>query len=241
MLDLFMAGMTGLNMLSSNKSAKNQLAVQQMLTQAEIDRNNKIMELYDQGSTEMKNVMSELYGGFGTYDDVSVENFKGMKDYVSLARQVEEAEKKPVVKKKVTPKKATPKKVAPKKAVPKKGTPKKGTPEKPKKPPVKKKFDVSKAKKNPKALKRFITKTKLKTGEKNAKGEPKEVSLSSILSNKKHKLYKKALAMKNKFIEKDSKRLDKDEKSKTVRKKKSDTKASDDAGDALAAFFGRPK
>jgi hypothetical protein len=47
--------------------------------------------------------------------------------------------------------------------------------------------------------------------------------------------------MKNKFIEKDSKRLDKDEKSKTVRKKKSDTKASDDAGDALAAFFGRPK
>jgi len=155
--------------------------------------------------------------------------------------QVEEAEKKPVVKKKVTPKKATPKKVTPKKAVPKKGTPKKGTPEKPKKPPVKKKFDVSKAKKNPKALKRFITKTKLKTGEKNAKGEPKEVSLSSILSNKKHKLYKKALAMKNKFIEKDSKRLDKDEKSKTVRKKKSDTKASDDAGDALAAFFGRPK
>jgi hypothetical protein len=92
MLNMFMAGLTGLNMLSSNRNAKNQLAMQQQLTQAEIDRNNKIMELYDQGSEEMKNVMSELYGGFGTYDDVSVENFEGMKDYISLARQVEEAE-----------------------------------------------------------------------------------------------------------------------------------------------------
>lgn len=145
--------------------------------------------------------------------------------------QVEEAEKKstkkkPTVKKKVVTKKPK--------------IDKKPKTDKPKKPPVKKKFDVSKAKKNPKALKRFITKTKLKTGEKNAKGEPKEVFLSSILSNKKHKLYKKALAMKNKFIEKDSKRLDKDEKSKTTRKKKADTKSSDDAGDALAQFFGRP-
>jgi hypothetical protein len=92
MFNMVMAGLTGLNMLSSNRNAKNQLAMQQQLTQAEIDRNNKIMELYDQGSEEMKNVMSELYGGFGTYDDVSVENFEGMKDYISLARQVEEAE-----------------------------------------------------------------------------------------------------------------------------------------------------
>ena len=92
MLDMAMAALSGFNLLSSNKNAKNQLAIQQMLTQAEIDRNNKIMELYDQGSEEMKRVMSELYDGFGTYDDVSVENFKGMKDYFSLARQVEEAE-----------------------------------------------------------------------------------------------------------------------------------------------------
>ena len=91
MLNALMAGLTGLNMLSSNRQANKQLALQQMLTQAEIDRNNKIMELYDQGSEEMKKVMSDLYGSFGTYDDVSVENFKGMKDYFSLARQVEEA------------------------------------------------------------------------------------------------------------------------------------------------------
>ena len=91
MLNAIMAGMTGLNMLSSNRQANKQLALQQMLTQAEIDRNNKIMELYDQGSEEMKKVKSDLYGSFGTYDDVSVENFKGMKDYFSLARQVEEA------------------------------------------------------------------------------------------------------------------------------------------------------
>lgn len=91
MFDILMTGLTALNTLSSNNRANKALDQQNALTLAEIERNKKIMELYEQGSEEMKNVMSELYGSFGTYDDISVENFKGMKDYFSTARQLEEA------------------------------------------------------------------------------------------------------------------------------------------------------
>lgn len=92
MFNMIMTGLTALNTLSSNNRANKALAQQNALTAAEIARNEKIMELYEQGSEEMKNIMSELYGSFGTYDDISVENFKGMKDYFSTARKLEEAQ-----------------------------------------------------------------------------------------------------------------------------------------------------
>lgn len=91
MINALMTGLNAFNMFSSNNRANKALAQQNALTAAEIARNEKIMELYEQGSEEMKNVMSELYGSFGTYDDISVENFKGMRDYFSTARQLEEA------------------------------------------------------------------------------------------------------------------------------------------------------
>lgn len=91
MINALMTGLNAFNMFSSNNRANKALAQQNALTAAEIARNEKIMELYEQGSEEMKNVMSELYGNFGTYDDISVENFQGMRDYFSTARQLEEA------------------------------------------------------------------------------------------------------------------------------------------------------
>jgi hypothetical protein len=92
MFPQIMTALTAFNTLSSNNRANKAMAQQNALTAAEIARNEKIMELYEQGSEEMKNIMSELYGSFGTYDDISVENFKGMKEYFSTARKLEEAQ-----------------------------------------------------------------------------------------------------------------------------------------------------
>jgi hypothetical protein len=89
-VNMLMTGLSAVNMLSSNNRANKAAAQQNMLTAAEVARNEKIMELYSQGSEEMKSIMSELYGGFGTYDDVSVENFKGMREYFSKSRQLDE-------------------------------------------------------------------------------------------------------------------------------------------------------
>lgn len=91
MFNAVMTGLTALSTLSSNNKANKAMDQQNALTAAEIARNEKIMELYEQGSEEMKNVMSELYGSFGNYDDISPENFRSMRDYFSVARQVEEA------------------------------------------------------------------------------------------------------------------------------------------------------
>lgn len=85
-----MTFLNGVNMLASNSRANKAANQQAALTAAEIARNERIMELYEQGSEEMKAVMEELYGSFGTYDDVSVDNFKGMRDFFSLNRQLED-------------------------------------------------------------------------------------------------------------------------------------------------------
>lgn len=53
MLDLIMGGMSLLNTVKSNKRANQAANEQSALTAAEIARNEKIMELYAQGSTEM--------------------------------------------------------------------------------------------------------------------------------------------------------------------------------------------
>lgn len=91
MFNTIMTGLNLLNTISSNNRANSALDQQNALTAAEIARNEKIMELYEQGSEEMKQVMSELYGSFGNYDDISPENFRAMRDYFSTARKVEEA------------------------------------------------------------------------------------------------------------------------------------------------------
>lgn len=81
---------TGYNALKSSKNASDSVKAQEALTAAEIARNEKMMELYAEGSAEMKRVMDELYGGFGTYDDVSVENFDAMRDFFSTNRRLED-------------------------------------------------------------------------------------------------------------------------------------------------------
>ena len=94
MLNTFLTIATGLNALSSSNKAGKAADQQAALTAAEIAHKEKIKELYSEGSDQMKAVMEQLYGEFGTYDDVSVDNFKGMRDFFSVNRKAEELQNK---------------------------------------------------------------------------------------------------------------------------------------------------
>lgn len=92
LFNLGMTALTGFNALKSNSNAGKAVDAQNRVTDAEIARNEKMMELYSEGSAEMKRVMDDLYKGFGTYDDVSVDNFDAMRDFFSINRRVEDAQ-----------------------------------------------------------------------------------------------------------------------------------------------------
>lgn len=92
MFNLLMTGLTAYNAVKANQNASESVKAQQALTDAEVARNEQMMALYAEGSAEMKRVMDELYGGFGTYDEVSVENFGAMRDFFSTNRRLEDAQ-----------------------------------------------------------------------------------------------------------------------------------------------------
>lgn len=90
MLNAIMTGVSLFNAVKGNKRADAADDRQSALTSAEIARNNKIMELYGEGSSEMKSTMDGLLGEFGDYAQVSPENFVALRDYFSEARKSEE-------------------------------------------------------------------------------------------------------------------------------------------------------
>ena len=90
MFNLLMTGLTGFNALSQSRSASKAASAQNALTAAEIARNEKLMELYADGSDEMRQVIEDLYASFGTRDDVSPEQQDFFESRFSLARQIEE-------------------------------------------------------------------------------------------------------------------------------------------------------
>ena len=78
------------NTVKSNKAADGAVEDQSALNAAEIARNEKIMELYGEGSIEMKSTMDEILGGLGNFADISPENFSMLRNYFSGERQLEE-------------------------------------------------------------------------------------------------------------------------------------------------------
>ena len=90
MLDLIMGGMCLLNTVKSNKRANQAANEQSALTAAEIARNEKIMELYAQGSTEMKNAMEGVLDEAGSFAEITPENFVALRNYFTSERKQED-------------------------------------------------------------------------------------------------------------------------------------------------------
>lgn len=90
MLDLIMGGMSLLNTVKSNKRANQAANEQSALTAAEIARNEKIMELYAQGSTEMKNAMEGVLDEAGSFAEITPENFVALRNYFTSERKQED-------------------------------------------------------------------------------------------------------------------------------------------------------
>ena len=90
MLNAIMTGVSLFNAVKGNNRADAAASEQSALTSAEIARNNKIMDLYGEGSSEMKSTMDGLLGEFGDFAQVSPDNFVALRDYFSDARKAEE-------------------------------------------------------------------------------------------------------------------------------------------------------
>lgn len=78
------------NTVKSNKSANDAADQQGQITSAEIARNEKIMELYGEGSAEMKAALENIMGEAGDFADISPENFSTLRNYFASERQIEE-------------------------------------------------------------------------------------------------------------------------------------------------------
>lgn len=90
MLDLLMGGLSLFNAVKSNSIANEANAQQGALTAAEIARNEKIMELYAQGSSEMQNAMKGALDSAGDYAKISPENFVALRNYFTSEREQED-------------------------------------------------------------------------------------------------------------------------------------------------------
>jgi len=85
-----MAVLTGLNMIKSNERANTASNEQSALTAAEIARNERIMSLYETGSSEMRAAIEAAYSQFGGFDQISAAGFNSMRGMFSNARELEE-------------------------------------------------------------------------------------------------------------------------------------------------------
>jgi len=90
MLDLVMGGLSLFNAVKSNNRADDAADQQGALTAAEVARNEKIMELYAEGSTEMKSAMESALGGAGSFAEISPENFVALRNYFTSERKQED-------------------------------------------------------------------------------------------------------------------------------------------------------
>jgi hypothetical protein len=85
-----MAVLTGLNMIKSNERANTASNNQSALTAAEIARNERVMSLYNSGSSEMRAAIEAAYSQFGGFDQISATQFENMRGMFSSARELEE-------------------------------------------------------------------------------------------------------------------------------------------------------
>ena len=90
LLNIIGTGISLFNTIKSNKSANEAVDQQGEINAAEIARNEKIMELYGDGSLEMQTTLDEIMGGFGNFADISPENFTSLRNYFASERQLEE-------------------------------------------------------------------------------------------------------------------------------------------------------
>lgn len=90
MLNALMAGVSLFNGIRQSNAANRAARAQQALTEAEIARNERLMEIYQEGSDEMRQVIEDLYASFNGRDVISPERQDFFENRFSLARQIEE-------------------------------------------------------------------------------------------------------------------------------------------------------
>jgi len=90
MFDLLMAGTSLYNAVKSNNRADGANDQQAALTAAEVARNEKIMELYAQGSSEMQNAMRGALDSAGDFANITPENFVALRNYFTSERKQED-------------------------------------------------------------------------------------------------------------------------------------------------------
>lgn len=90
MLDLLMGGLSLYNAVKSNNRADDAADQQGALTAAEVARNEKIMELYGQGSSEMQTAMKSVLDSAGDFAELSPENFVALRNYFTSERKQED-------------------------------------------------------------------------------------------------------------------------------------------------------
>lgn len=94
MFDLLMGGVSLYNAVKSNNRADSADDQQQALTAAEIARNQKIMDLYGQGSEDMQTAIRDAMNTAGDFAEISPDNFVALRDYFSSEREMEELQNK---------------------------------------------------------------------------------------------------------------------------------------------------
>jgi hypothetical protein len=90
LLNIIGTGISALTAIKSNKSANDAVDQQGELNAAEIARNERIMELYGEGSVEMQAALDKAMGGAGNFAEISPENFATLRNYFASERQIEE-------------------------------------------------------------------------------------------------------------------------------------------------------